>query len=312
MVPMKLNIHFAGFPYGGVGATSSEVPALRTWFAKVMVAAKNDKRIGEITSQNYSDTPVTMTRNSSVLAARAAGADVLIMFDSDMHPDVLLGEDPGAKPFFESSFDFLYHCKTHGTIASICAPYCGAPPDRLPFCFTWRTGDAEHADGDMRLQLMTRDEVAERIGIHPVPAQPTGLIMFDMELFEATDPKHEFKRLLESGMDKRAATALTKPWFYYEYPDIYQAKKDSTEDVTATRDLGLAVLNRRGYSPLFCNFDSWAGHYKPECVSKPRPITSDQVNEKYRTAALAGRHSGERLMVVRNGRLDHAMAEAAD
>jgi len=304
MTPAKLNILLAGFPYGGNGATSSEVPCLRHWFAKVVVAAKKDERVGDIWAMDFSDTPITMTRNAAVLKARQLGADVLVMFDSDQKPDMLLGQDPTAKPFFESSFDFLYERKQQGKATSICAPYCGAPPERVPFCFTWTTDDPDHPDGHARMRLLTREEAALRMGIHEVPAQPTGLIMFDMDLFEITDPKHEFERMLQAGYPRQIAQAVTKPWFYYEWPDIYAARKDSTEDVTATRDMGLACINARGYNPLFCNYDAWAGHWKPECVGKPRPISGDAVNEKYRTAALKGKQSGERLVHVRaNGQL---------
>ncbi len=298
MTPAKLNLCIVGFPYGGTGATSSEAPCLRHWFADVMAAASKDDRIGEVTSFDVSDTPITMTRCAAVREARKLGADLLLMFDSDNYPDFRLGRDPFAKPFFQSSLDFMYERRKQGLLSVVGAPYCGAPPDRVPFAFQWHTVDAHHPDGTMSIELLSREEAAARTGIHPVPALPTGCILFDMEVFEVTDPQHEYQRLLLEGHSPKIARALTKPWFYYEYSDIYQSQKDSTEDVTATRDIGLCVMNEKGYNPLFCNFDAWAGHWKPECVDKPEPISADAVNEKYRTAALKGRQTHQRLMQV--------------
>lgn len=152
--------------------------------------------------------------------------------------------------------------------------------------------------------MLSREEAASYTGIMPVPCLPTGVIMFDMEVFEITDPKHEYKRLREQGLSHSYASALTKPWFYYEWPDIYAADKASTEDVTCTRDIGYGVMNAKGYHPLFCNFDAWAGHMKPELVGKPRPLSYESVNEKYRTVAIEGKRLDQRLGWVRpNGSL---------
>lgn len=129
-------------------------------------------------------------------------------------------------------------------------------------------------------------------GIHPCAALPTGCIMFDMDLFEVTDPKHEYAALLKKHGNRQIAMALTRPWFYYEYDDIYQAKKASTEDVTATRDMLLCAYARLGYNVLFANWDAWAGHWKPKCVGKPVLLPSNTVHAKYAEAILSGRKEG--------------------
>jgi hypothetical protein len=88
--------------------------------------------------------------------------------------------------------------------------------------------------------------------------------MYDMRCFPLTEPK----------------TENDKPWFFYEWKDKYQADKASTEDVTQTRDLSLVGTQTLGYNPVFCNWDAWAGHWKPKCVSKPQVISASGISEK--------------------------------
>lgn len=297
MNPATLNVFFSWYPYGSNGGTSSEVPAIRNWWARTYQKVKSDKRIGAVFSNDLSDTPITMTRNAAVLEARKAGADVLVMCDSDQHPDLLVGEDPSAKPFWDSSFDFLYERKTQGKVTCVGAPYCGPPPIENCYCFRWENWETNGAELGARIEAYSRHEAARMAGIHPAAALPTGLIMFDMKLFEVTDPIHEFKRLCQI-YPRDVAEKLTHSWFYYEWEDIYAAKKGSTEDVTCTRDMGLLAQMKLGYDVLFCNWDAWAGHYKPKCVGKPAVVTSDMVNDKYKTAVLEGRHSQEQIVEV--------------
>lgn len=302
MTPAKLNLFLASFPYGGNGATSSEVPTVRHWFARTIVAAKKDERIDGVLWQDFSDTPITMTRNAAVVAARRAGADVLLMIDSDMAPDLYVGKDPEARTFFEIAFDFVYRRRMEGKPVVVGAPYCGPPPVECVYVFRWTSMESGGADLHPKMEMYSREDAAKMGGIQPAAALPTGLILFDMEIFDHTDPKHEYQRLLQMH-DRKTAEALTRSWFYYEYDDIYQAQKASTEDVTATRDMGLVVEDKLGYNPLHCAWDSWAGHWKPKCVGKPQPIYGDSVNEKYRTAVTENRISNERLVMVRNGKV---------
>lgn len=298
VTPAKLNVFFAFFPYGGNGATSSEVPTVRKWFVPTVIAAKDDPRIGEVMSSDFSDTPITMTRNQAVIAARRSGADVLVMIDSDMYPDKRSG-DAGSKPFFQSSFDFLYKRKIQGLATVIGAPYCGPPPKEYCYVFRWESRETESATPGYTIEMYPRHDAAIMSGIQQVAALPTGLIMYDMRVFDVTDPKHQYKMLVEKdGHTDAVARALTKPWFYYEWPDIYAAHKDSTEDVVNTRDQALVFQETEGYSPLFCNWDAWAGHWKPKCVDKPDVVTADNLNSQYRQAVLRGTKAGERIIDV--------------
>jgi len=258
----KFNVGFCTFSYGGNGGISSEVPDIREWMTPLIKEISQDSRIANVKIWNLSDTPITMTRNRSVLMAREYGCDVLVMVDSDMKPDLYAGE-PGAKPFFQSSFDFLVDHYADGPVV-IGAPYCGPPPVENVYVFRWQSQQSEHANPDFQLEMYDRNTGAKMAGIQECAALPTGLIMYDMRAFAITEPKD----------------ANSKPWFYYEWSDKYAASKSSTEDVTMTRDLSLAGARTLGYNPVFCNWDAWAGHWKPKCVGKPVIVAAKDISEK--------------------------------
>jgi hypothetical protein len=259
----KFNVGFAHFAYGGNGGISSEVPDIREWQVPLMAEISRDERIENIRVWNISDTPITMSRNKAVLMAREYSLDVLVMVDSDMKPDLLLGHDQDAKPFFQSSFDFLVDHYAKGPCV-IGAPYCGPPPLECVYVFEWRDMQSGHANPDFQLKMYERSQAIKMAGIQECAALPTGLIMYDMRAFELTEPKAD----------------SDKPWFYYEFSDKYQTEKASTEDVTMTRDLSLVGTQKLGYSPVYCNWDAWAGHWKPKCVSKPQFIQAKDISAK--------------------------------
>lgn len=299
MTERKLNVFFAFFAYGGNGGTASEVPDLREWFASVVLKIAKDDRVDELNFKTFSDTPITMTRGLAVETARLKQADVLIMVDSDQKPDMYVGVDPDAKPFWDSSFDFLYkHWEAGPTV--IMAPYCGPPPHPISggeenvYSFYWATKESpENGDGTSNarfsLEQYSRYQAATMSGIQPCGAGPTGLSMWDMRAFNLVRP----------------------PYFYYEW-DGENAKcqhcmqpfpgkrthKASTEDVTATRDVSLNGIEMLGYNPVFTNWDSWAGHWKPRCVGKPIIIKADHVSKKLADAVKLGARTTDKMMYV--------------
>ena len=292
MTPAKLNVFFSFYPYSGSGGVSSEHPSIRKWFARTLMAVKRDERIANIHTEDYADTPITMTRNRAVCQARNVGADVLVMIDSDQWPDLYLPsggiddlygvqKSAEAKPFFESSFDFLYSRRIEGKPVVVGAPYCGPPPNEVVYVFKWASRQSDHPNPDLALQMYTREEVVPMIGIHPCAALPTGCIMFDMKVFDVLPP----------------------PYFYYEYTDEFQQEKASTEDVTCTRDIALHGMHTWGHSPIHCNWSAWAGHMKPKCVGKPSLIHSNHVSRKYREAVLRDLPNDKKLIFVRNGKM---------
>lgn len=288
MTPLKLNLAILRYPYGGTGSTSSEVPDIADWLIETIIQMREDPRIGHISQWRKSDTPIPMVRNESILHAKAAGADLALMIDSDMAPDVeLLHGDPFARPFWKTSFDFLYGRYLKGLMTIVGAPYCGPPPYENVYMFRYANYQNDSPDVDLRIEQYCREEAAVRSGFEEVAALPTGLILYDLRVFDL----------------------VPHPWFYYEYEGDGvkcqhcqqrkpgpQAKKASTEDVTATRDFVLHAHMELGYNPVFCNWDAWAGHWKPKCVRKPQVITVDYVGEKFVRAAKSGRPANQRFM----------------
>ena len=268
MQPRKLDILVATFCYGGVGASRNTTPDSFEWLLKNVPKWREDERIGRIAQRDFGDTPITMNRNAAVKFARDNGFDLLLMIDSDQAPDCELGRDADAKPFWEEAFNFIYKNYEKGPHV-VCAPYCG-PPAEYENCyvFFWDTFKTDDPNDLNKLEAYSRSEAAKMSGIHPCAAAPTGLILFDVRAFDLTEPEDEDD----------------DPWFYYEWTDKYCTQKGSTEDVTATRDISLAGIAELGYNPLHCAWSSWAGHWKPKCVSKPRLFEADGIADKMQRA----------------------------
>ena len=288
MTPRKLDVLFACFSYGGNGGLSSEHPCVRDWLLDTIPKAKANERIGRVGLIDLADTPITMTRNRAVKQAIQTGFDVLVMLDSDNQPDLLLGKDPDAVPFFDSSFNFLYDHWDKGPVV-VAAPYCGPPPHENVYVFLWtnqQTGDVH--GNDCQLAQYTRHEATLMSGIREAAALPTGVCMFDIRAFAITAPK------------KRGDS----PWFYYEWTDLECTEKASTEDVTATRDISIEGMRTLGYNPVFCNWSAWAGHWKPKLVGKPDVLTVESVTTRMLQAAEAGNLWSERLKPVKTSFAD--------
>lgn len=278
MQPRKLDILLAQFSYGGNGGFQSEHPDVGRYIARLGIDSRDDDRIGRFKVKEFADTPITMCRNRAVKEALKGGFDCLLMIDSDMKPDCELGQDPTAKPFFASSFDYLYEHFDKGPVC-IAAPYCGPPPYSNVYVFHWANGSNpdQTLNIDAKIEAFSRYQAERMTGIVPCAALPTGLILFDTRLFTVVPPKPK------------------QGWFYYEWMDVEASEKASTEDVTATRDMAYHGQLKLGYNPVLCNFDSWAGHHKPLCVRKPRSIAIDHVNEQYAEAVRRNQRSDERI-----------------
>lgn len=290
MQPTRLRVGIVFFNYGSNGGLRAEVPDIRQWAVRTVLAAKSDPRIEEVLTHDISETPVTMSRNSAVLWAKQNRVDVLVMVDSDQAPDLYLGAEPEAVPFFETAFDFIY--QRWGEVPTVIAsPYCGPPPHpvhggtSLVYVFRWVEQGSYHRDVDMKLEAVSRSEAEMLRGIHPAAALPTGLIMFSMDAFDL----------------------VGNPVFYYEFegatPDARgpEASKASTEDVTATRDISLAGWNKFNRDVVFCAWSSWAGHWKPICVGRPVSIKADHVAKCLKDAVLRGTESGDKIVHVKRG-----------
>lgn len=306
--PRRLKVMFAFPSYGGNGGISSEVPDVRKWMCRILPGVKEDERIVDpIAEITLGDTPITMVRNRFVVEARKVGADVLVMCDSDMNP-LKHAHEKDWKEFFQSSFDFLYSHYDKGPCV-IGAPYCGPPGDvgENVYVFRWMSFGDKETTPVFRLEQMTRAEAAKSRGIQPVAALPTGLIMYDMRAFELTEPKGLTRRQIVDKIYEHevtrdeAMTLLRQGWFYYEWTDASASQKGSTEDVTNTRDISLAGMVKLGYNPMYCNWDSPVGHWKPWCVSgRPRIYEVDDVAECFLEAAKSPYRVGEKIVEAHN------------
>lgn len=250
------------------------------WIVRVVRAMDKDPRIKDVVSLTYADTPITMLRNRAVLEARQHGCQYLLCVDSDMSPDL---PGKGARPFWETAWEFMmgrrFDVKPMYEIpdnpegyppATIAAPYCGPSPQQCVYVFEWTSQASHKPDQDFALQMIPRESAAIRSGIQEVAALPTGLILYDLRVFDILPP----------------------PWYCYEWGDVEQSIKASTEDVFQTRNASLLGL------PQFCAWDSWAGHVKTEIVRKPTILTRDMVHESLRKAVLSGLDSDDRLVVL--------------
>lgn len=295
MQPRKLNVGFAFFNYGSNGGCASEHPNIRQWIVPLYHKLKSEDRIDQIWTADFSDTPITMTRNGAVEWAKAYKIDVLVMIDSDQAPDLYLGFAADAKPFFESSFDFLYGHWDKGPVA-IFAPYCGPPAHpvkggaEIPYASHWVNYHSEINPRNFKMDLYSRAEAAVMGGIQEAAAGPTGVCMIDMRCFDL----------------------ISHPYFDYEYEGETKccgtcgqkipgprAQKASTEDMYFFRNLSLNGCIKLGYNTVFCNWDAWAGHWKPLCVGKPQNLTADRVAHVLKEAVIENQKEGLKQQMVR-------------
>lgn len=303
MTPRKHKILVCLAPYGGNGGISSLHPSVCNWLIKNVQKMNRDERIEDVKYCEVSDTPVTMSRNRFVEVARQQGCDLLLMIDSDQFPDYELdyNKDPLAKPFWDTSFDFLYKHWDKGPCV-IGAPYCGPSPHQNVYVFHWTNLRNETANNPPRLDQYKREHAAIMEGIQECAALPTGLILYDIRCFDLIKPPYFYYRYEGDGARCEHCN---------EFKPGQQTKKSSTEDVTNTVDISLAGLAQKGYNPVFVNWDAWAGHVKPEVVGKPRPVFADKVSAKLKAAIEAGISSDDRLVDVDGSEFKHLAVNVA-
>ena len=247
---MKLSLMIARFPYGRV-----EDPDVNTYLGKLRVQLAADPRFrdgGTVCEFPFDDTPVTMTRNRSIKMAQEANCDLLLLIDNDISADAYLNYR-NSKPFFWSS---LEHILEHPGPCIVAAPYCGPPPEELVYIFQLTTKQSNHPNVDFALNMIPREQAASRLGFEEVIALPTGLMLIDMRCLKLMRP----------------------PYFKYEYTDEFETDKASTEDVFFTRNAAFAGVK------VYCNWYSWAGHWKRKMVGPPSLLTPDMIRDAYREA----------------------------
>jgi len=303
MQKAKLKILFAQFAYAGNGGVATVLPHYVPWFAKVYKQLSADDRVEQVAIKVYGDIPLDIERNRVVLDAKQHGFDVIVMLDSDNVPDLYFGHRSEARAFIETSFNFLYEREIKGIPTVVCAPYCGPPPHPTKggsenvyvFFATHDEGDDSNPDhvGRIRFEAYSREHAAIMRGIQPCAAGPTGCIMYSTSAFDLM-PVHQHTKdeilddLMAGKISKDRAKQLInmESWFYYESPNGLRTSKASTEDVTNTREIQMAGLQKHGEPVVFCNWDAWAGHFKPKCVGAPSLLRIESVSNLFRETVV--------------------------
>lgn len=303
MTPRKYKLFLAFFGYGGNGGVATLSPDVAKWHVHTTLAAKADKRIDDpILDTLIADTPITMSRNLAVHSAQQVCADILVMVDSDMNPDMYLGSDPLAKPFFKSSLDYLDAHYEQGPVC-IGAPYCGPEPNKpvgdgesSVYIFNWaNTHNGPTGENGLRLEMYPRQQAALMEGIAPVAALGTGLVMWDMRLFDyLPHPYFDYEWHLDGPPCQHCGTVKPGPRY----------KKASTEDCMHTRNMSLIGQEKLGYNPILCNWDAWAGHWKPKCIGKPVLQTVSAVNSHLRQCYRNGINYDDSLVYLDSSRIE--------
>jgi len=206
MTPLKLDVFFAMYAFGGNGSVGMQLPEITLWYAKTIAEMSKDSRIGRIEVKKFGDIPLTMERNRSVRIAKDLGCDVIVMVDSDNVPDLYLGVKPWAKPFWKTSFDFLYERKLKGLPTVVAAPYCGPPPHPTKGGFEnvyVFHGEANESDNDrpqITYQAYSREHAAQMRGIQSIAAGPTGCIMYSTDAFDLM-PVHQNDEAIKDAIN---------------------------------------------------------------------------------------------------------------
>jgi hypothetical protein len=65
-----------------------------------------------------------------------------------------------------------------------------------------------------------------------------------------------------------------------------------------TRDLSLVGTQKLGYNPVYCNWDAWAGHWKPKCVGKPQVVAAKDISNKLKSCWEGNVDPGVKLIDI--------------
>lgn len=242
-LPAKVNLLVNVFTYDEtMGAR------VAAYIQSIPPSVASHPRVDAVVSSYTHGYPTSRCRNAACKRAKQDGFHYLLMLDDDMWPDLLVGSDPGAKPFLPTA---LNHALNFGRPCIVAAPYCGGPPEQRVMVMKNVCYAPDLPDGmGFKLSSYTRDEAAVQVGIQQVSALPTGVMLVDLRVLDIVPP----------------------PWFAYEYSDApFDSELASTEDVVFTRNADWLQI------PQFVAWDSWAGHCKRYVTGKPRLSPVDNI-----------------------------------
>ncbi len=231
----QYKVMIATFPGGNVLH-----PDVCKYVSRLMLALQADPSVGpgNFGEWGISGTPVTTLRNKALVMAEESGYDFVLMIDNDMAPDLPYDD---AKEFFQVAWPFA---KNHHGPCIVAAPYCNGPPEERIWVFDWQNKETGDTRPNFKPESVNRHDAAGRKGIERVAAIGTGLMLIDV----------------------RGVKKMAHPRFDYEYTDEKKTSVASTEDVYFCRNADAAGI------PVYCAWDSWAGHHKSKMVLRPERI----------------------------------------
>jgi hypothetical protein len=244
-------VMLARFPGG-----RTEDPAVTDWAMDFWLSTHQHPRVERVERWWKIGTPIDSLRNEAVQIAKGLAVDFLVMIDSDMEPDAVDHRTPAKKKFWPRALDFLIDHWDKGPCA-VAVSYCSAPPDSQLMCYIATPKDAPLKEpGSGFISRTIPDSLAVRLsGYQMMGALPTGLIAFDMRMFSKTCV-NAFGETV----------TLQPPYFHYTWEeDPYMCHRDmaNTEDLCMTRKASAIGI------PMYCDWDTWAVHWKLTPVGKP-------------------------------------------
>ena len=207
---------------------------------------KESPLVEDLFHTSIGKTPTPVARNFAVSEAKRINADILVMVDDDMGPN---------PDWFPMAMTFLFSQPEPSVIVS---PYCCAPPKEEVQIFEWQTDEANSRIRSYRTGHVNLDDAANRKGVQRIQNAGTGLVAYDMRVFDKIKP----------------------PYYDYGY-DEHHTKVTETEDCFLHRRLNFADV------PIWVSWDHWSYHFKVKAVGKPVSIALKEISELYLGQARA-------------------------
>jgi len=216
-----------------------------TWLLMLGLEIAQHGQIKTVFSQVKQSARILMNRNSMVEDAKKLDdVKMMLMVDPDMRPDLYKGQKDNQYPFLSSSLQYMEQRRKNGQgPCVIAAPAFGPRPDLKcnvwPYNFDPETNEIEDPK-QISIEHVHR-RLEEPILEH-VACIGTGLILIPMEVFDMMEP----------------------PYFDDIYRDVSKTHLKYSQDIFFT-----GIKCPEANVPVFCNWHSFCGHNKEECIEVP-------------------------------------------
>ncbi len=139
-------------------------------------------------------------------------------------------------------------------------------------------------------------------GIQSAAAGPTGCIMYSMSAFDLfrCDPRRKAKCWTTCWLDKidkarRYAACEWSRGSSMSQQTSGERLRRRQRDVTNTREIGFAGLQKHKEPVVFCNWDAWLAHFKPKCVVLRFSLKLESVSNLFKEVVLTGISEQEQI-----------------